>query len=407
MVLAVVLVTSCGAPPSAATGPASTSRVSPTYATASSTPASDSRSQPVTPSPPPTPTVTCVPGGVPTSMLLIPGQATVLYDTSDPLHPHVVCRLTNTYARILTATAIEYLVPRPDGKTNVILHALGSNNESVETVVDADLPGVNVGYFYTPISMPPGSGVIAYAADGGTDANGSTVVDVWIAIATGRTKAYSYSVPGVDSFGRPGLPPPVLGLSGDAQYVIAGWALKDVGLHVLRLSDHADVTPPMPDGVRLGLWAPTGHTLYLVGSANVEAWSPETGVTTVTNTPTWILSPNFSPDGSQVAFTALTPSRDVRPYVYDLKAHSSRLLIDQPRSAVVFVKTGWIWDLEEKPCVTTDNNNCFDPTQPDGNVLAFNLATGQESPVVFGPGEAPSSAPGYTYLVPGDLWPRT
>lgn len=338
-------------------------------------------------------------------MVLLPGQTTLLYDVSDPVHPHVVCRLSNTYVRILTGTTFEYLVPRPDGRTNVLLHALGSNNESVETVVDADLSGVNVGYFYTPISMPPGSGVIAYA-NGGTDANGSAVVDVWIATPTGRTRIYSYSVPGVDSFGRPGLPPPLLALSSDTQYVIAGWALKSVGVHVFRLSDGADVTPALPDGMRLGLWAPTGHTLYLVGST-VEEWSPDTGVMAVTNTPTWVLGPNFSPDGAEVAFTALTSSRDVRPYVYDSNSKTSRLLIDLPRSSTIFVKSGWIWYLEEKACVQSDNTTCFDPTTPDGNVIAFNLATSRESPVVFAQDEAPSSAPGYVYLVPGDLWPKS
>lgn len=339
-------------------------------------------------------------------MALLPGETSFLYDVSDPVHPQAVCRIANTYARILTGTSFEYLVPRADGKTAVILHALGSNHETTETILDADLSSTNMGFYFSSVSMAPGSGTLAYQAAGGTDADGLSVTDIWVATATRRTKIYSYSVGGVDSFGRPGLPPPLLALSPDSQYLIAGWAIKGSNVRVFRLSDGTDVTPPMPSGMRLGLWAPAGHTLYLVGST-VEAWSPEAGASTVANTPPWVLAPNFSPDGMQVAFTELTSSRDVRPDVYDLTTRAGRRLIDQPRSAAIFVGSAWIWYLEEKPCVQTDNNTCFDPTTPDGKVLAFNLATRTESVAVFRAGESPSSGPGYVYLAPGDLWPRS
>jgi WD40 repeat protein len=340
-------------------------------------------------------------------MALMLGSSTLLYDVADPLHPRAVCRITNTYARILTGTSFEYLVPRQDGTTAVMLHALGSNNEDVETVLQADLRSTNLGFFFSPVSMPPGSGVLAYLADGGTDANGFAVSDVWLATATGRTKIFSYSVGGIDAFGRPGIPPATLALSPDAQYLAAGWSITGNTVHVFRVSDHADVSPPMPQGLRFGFWAPSGHTLYLIGSSGVESWTPESGAAAVQGTSAWTLDPNFSPDATHVVFTALTASRDIRAYVYDLKTHATRLLIDQPRSSAVFVKAGWVWYLEEKPCVQTDNSACFDPTVPDGNVLAVNLATGQESGVSFQSGELPIQSGGFTFLASGDLWPRT
>lgn len=340
-------------------------------------------------------------------MALPLGSTTLLYDVDDPLHPRVVCHITNTYARILTGTSFEYLVPRQDGTTAVMLHALGSNNESIETLLQADLRSTNLGFFFSPVSMPPGSGVMAYVADGGTDANGFAVSDVWVALATGRAKIFSYSVGGIDAFGRPGIPPPTLAVSPDAQYLAAGWSITGNSVHVFRLSDHTDVSPPMPQGLRFGFWAPSGHTLYLIGSSGVASWTPESGTSSVQGTSAWTLDPNFSSDESQVVFSALTASRDIRAYVYDLNARTTRLLIDQARSSAVFVKAGWVWYLEEKPCVQADNSACFDPTVPDGNVLAINLATGQETAVTFQAGEKPIQSGGFTYLSSGDLWPRT
>jgi hypothetical protein len=60
--------------------------------------------------------------------------------------------------------------------------------------------------------------------------------------------------------------------------------------------------------------------------------------------------------------------------------------------------------LEEKPCVQSGNNQCFDPTEPDGTVLAMNLATGQETAVTIAVGEFPVSAD-MTFMSPGDVWP--
>jgi hypothetical protein len=195
----------------------------------------------------------------------------------------------------------------------------------------------------------------------------------------------------------------VIAVSADGTYVAGGWAIAHNSPRVFRVSDHADVTPSMP-GVWSLLWSPQGHTLYIVSRTGVQAWTPGSGVGAVTATTPWILQPNFSPDGSLLAYTALTTSRDVRASVYDFKARSSRVLVNKPRSGANFVKSGWIWYLEEKPCVESNNNVCFDPTQPDGTMLALNLATGQESPVVFAAGEAPFQGPGYL-LERGDVWP--
>jgi hypothetical protein len=337
-------------------------------------------------------------------MVLVTGlSGTFLYDAADPIHPRAVCRIDNTSVHILTGTSLEYLKPQPNGTTDVVLHSLGSNNESVVTTFHTDMAGSNLGSPFASISWPATASVLGYSAPGGLDANGSGITAVWAANTTSTAEIYAYSVPGRDTFGRPGFPPPVLAISADNAYMAAGWTIAGP-LHVFRLSDRADVSPSMPSDTRFAFWSRAGHTLYIVSNSGVQVWAPESGSTAVPATLPWTLGPNFSPDGTQVAFTALPTRGVIRVYVYDFKAKSSRLLIDQPRSGAMFVKSGWVWYLEEMPCVQSGNNQCFDPTEPDGNVLAMNLATGQETPVTFAAGESPVST-NMTFMSLGDIWP--
>ena len=348
------------------------------------------------------PSVQCVAGAIPGSMAMVVGFAgTFLYDVDDPLHPRVVCRISNTSAHILTGTSLEYLEPKPNGTTNVVVHSLGSNNEGVAATFATGLADANLGSPFGSVSWPIVPTVLGYMAAGANDSLGLATNDVWVVGAGRPTKLYNYSVPGVDSFSRPGLPPFVLAISPDGAYMVAGWAFRST-LHVFRLSDGADVSPAMPAGVRSAVWSRTGHALYIIGSSGVEAWTPEAGASAVRGTIAWTLQPSFSPNDSQVVFTAITSS-GIRSLVYGFNS-GIRILIDQPRSEAMFVKADWVWYIEEKPCVQADSHVCFDPTEPDGNVLAMNLATGQESPVTFAAGESPVRAD-FVYMVPGDVWP--
>ena len=337
---------------------------------------------------------------------MIAGQnESFLFDVTDPTHPHAVCRIANTYVHITTGTTFEYLKPRADGTTDVVLHTLGTNGESVVVTSKADLYRAYFGGW--SIAWSTTSNTMAYFADGGTDANGFSVTDVWLATASGRTKVFSYSVGGMDSFARPGLPPPTIGLSADGQYLAAGWAVSQAGVRVFRLSDLANVTPTWPADFRFALWARTGETLYVVAGSSVAQWTPGGRVVALPSTPAWVLGPNFSPDGTQVAFTAAAPTSGIQAYVYDLNARSSRLLSSQPRSSTVFVKAGWVWYVEEKPCVQTSDNPCFEPTLPNGRLLALDLTTGRESAITFAAGESPVVPGSYEALGSGDLWPRS
>lgn len=352
--------------------------------------------------PPPVPAVACAGGVIPAfqALLVALEGGTILYDVTDPVHPRAVCRIANTMAHIVTGTSFEYLVPNPDGTTSIVLHALGSNNEAVRATVQADLYHVSYGW-YGGLTWRPGTDQLAYAAGGGTGPNGLGLTDVWLATPGGRTKIYSYEVPGKDAFGRPGFPPPTLEFSPDGAYLAAGWTVALTSVRVFRVADKVDVTPRLPADFRFAFWSRSAPTLYLVSGNGVSQWIPGQAVTPVPNTPAWILDPSLSPSGAQVAFTSVSSTREVRANVYDLGSQSNRTLSAQPRSSATFVRDGWVWEIEEKACVQSSNSACFDPTVPDGNVLAFELASGRESAVSFAVGESPSP---YGFR-PGDLWP--
>ncbi|HKW58325.1 MAG TPA: WD40 repeat domain-containing protein [Candidatus Dormibacteraeota bacterium] len=417
-ILGVLLVAACGATGGAAASrpspsahatptPVATALETPTaVASASSEPASAPRTEPPQPSPtPPMPAVQCAAGVVPTSQAVVYGASQwILYDVTNPMQPRVVCRAANTSVHIVTGTSFEYLQPRVDGNTDVVLHALGSNNETVVATFRADLSGL---YFsaWTPIAWSPSLSAMAYSAQGGTDANGLGITDVWLATASGRTKVYSYAVPGIDSFRRPGIPAPALSISADGAYLAAGWAIAVGSIRVFRLSDMANVTPALPKDFRSVLWAKTGHRLFMVGTSSVAEWTPGSAVTTLPNTTGWVLDPNFSPDGTQVAFTGVSTTGQIGANLYDLNTSSSHVLSSQPRSSTIFVKAGWVWYLEEKPCVASANDPCFDPTAPDGKVFAVELRTRAESAVTFASGESPIQPGNFGYMLHGDLWP--
>jgi Tol biopolymer transport system component len=323
-----------------------------------------------------------------------------LYDVSDPLHPALVCRITNTVAHIYTGTSIIYLAPQKTGTTRLVLHALGSNHESTAATFPADVRHNDPSRQIDQNSWSRDLSRIAYSINKG-DGN----IYVRIADASTDRPLLHYSVPVVGTVSRPGIPPPVLAISPDGAYVAVGWAV-DRPVRVYRLSDRLAVAMPNPVGLYYALWGTTGHTLYLVTATGVQAWTPETGASAVPSPP-WTLAANFSPDGKQVGYTSVDRRFNVHAHVFDLAAKKDRLISAAPRSNPIFVKPGWIWYSEERSCADTANQPaaCIaDPTAPDGAVLAMNLATGQESRVTFAEGDAPF-APEWPFMYPWDLWP--
>jgi hypothetical protein len=117
----------------------------------------------------------------------------------------------------------------------------------------------------------------------------------------------------------------------------------------------------------------------------------------------------ISPDGTTAAYTAyVDPNTQVQPrvFTYDLSAGATRLLVDKPRTQVLFVKDGWVWYLEERACTSTDQ--CLGGTVPTGNVFALQLSTGVEQAVNFANGEAPSMWSSWPWtFTAAEYWPNS
>lgn len=330
----------------------------------------------------------------------------VLYDVSDAVRPRLLCNISNTSAHLFTGDTFEYLKPVSGSETDVILHSLGSGNESLA----GKFP-----YYANSGSWLPDLTVMAYTIQVSVDnANypaGGT--QVWLYSQHHTAPLFTYRNGFGDCICRFGLPTAMLAVSPDGQYVVAGrMAGKgSVPLAVYRVSDRGLAATLEPSVVTV-LWARAGHRLFIVrfGTEATQSWTPEVGVSNLARAGSWAYLPGLSPDGSQVAYTAYADpntSQKVRTNVYDLKAGSTRVLVDSPRSQVLFVKDGWVWYLEEAQC---DPMTCGAPwgTQPTGKVFAMQLSAATETEVTFAAGENPVTQAGavdWLPFAPGEFWP--
>ena len=328
-------------------------------------------------------------------------QVELLYDVSDQLHPRLLCSVANTSAHLFTGDTFEYLKPVSPTETDVMLHSLGSGNES------------HAGSF--PFSVTSGSwlpdqSVMAYTTQVAPDnANyPSGGVEVWLYSQRQTAPLYIYRVGIGDCICRFGLPSPVLSVSPDGEYVVAGWIAGKGSepLAVYRVSDRTRVTT-LDQTVYGALWDRGGHRLFLnrFGLPS-QSWTPEGGVSSLAGAASFSFLPGLSPDGSQVAYTAYPDSNNAaqpRVWVYDLKSASTRMLVDQSRSQALFIKDGWAWYLDEGLCT-----DCPGGTRPSGKVYAMNLSTGTEQTVSFASGEHPfvQAGDGNSFVfAPGEFWP--
>jgi len=332
------------------------------------------------------------------------GQA--LYNVADPVHPQLMCLIKNTVAHLYTQDTFAYLRRSGDEATEVVLRSMGSGNESVVagwTLKLLEGPFGKVGS-WTP------DGNEAASAVGGTDASGNPTIQIWLfneSLQPKKRMLYDFLQPLTDCICRFGLAPPTLAFSADGQYLVSAWPIGKgaAPLHIYRAADASLMqTLDMIDGQ--AFWSPTGHRLYVTTRRDApQSWTPELGLQSLDGSNAWVFMPGISPDGAWVAYTAGLPPDSLSPptlrvYVYDHVAHKTRMLTDQARSEVTFVRDGWVWYREEAPCTS-----CPGPTGPTDKVFAMDLSTGVETPVVFTSGESPSSLDsGWST---GQFWPSS
>ncbi|OLD50384.1 MAG: hypothetical protein AUI42_03545 [Actinobacteria bacterium 13_1_40CM_2_65_8] len=328
----------------------------------------------------------------------------LLYDVTNPVRPRLLCKIANTSAHLFTGDTFEYLKPVSANETDVMLHSLGSGNESHAGTFP---------FYVTSASWLPDQSVMAYtlprSADEGYPNGG---VDVYLYAQRKTGLLFTYRTGIGDCICRFGLPPEVLAVSPDGQYVAAGH-LTGKGsqpIAVYRVSDRALVTTLDP-GVMWAFWDRSGHRLFLdrFGSDTAQSWTPEAGVSALNGAGAWSYLPGLSPDGNQIAYTAyVNPSEQSQPriYVYDLKAATTHLVVEQLRTQILFVKDGWVWYLEERACTASDG--CPGATMPTGRVYAMNLSAGTEQEVSWAFGDDPHGQggdAGWGVFGPGEFWP--
>ena len=163
-------------------------------------------------------------------MVLITGgfnPEELLYDVNDPLHPRLLCTIRNTSARLFTGDTFEYLKPVSANQTDVMLHSLGSGNESHA----GSFP-----FYVTSGSWLGDSTVMTYSVRPDTS---QQTMEVWLYAQRTNAVLYTYQI----GIGRIGMPPPVDSPSPDGQFIVAGWIAGKGSepLAVYRVSDRTRV----------------------------------------------------------------------------------------------------------------------------------------------------------------------
>jgi hypothetical protein len=356
-------------------------------------------------SPPPIPgvpvaSVRCVgQGGA--AMVLV-GRA--IYDVTDPVHPKLVCTFVNTVAHLFTGDTFEYLRETGDANgrgTEVVLRSIGSGNERV--VAGWPLSLLEGPFGMTDAWTPDGN--TAAAAVASTDAAGDPWVEIWLFTEPNKILLYSFAQPLTDCVCRFGVPPPTLVFSADGQYLVVGWPVGKgaTPLKVFRVADHVQVGALDP-GDTTALWDRTGHVLYASGaSAPLGYWTPEGGLRPLLHGPALPYMPGLSPNGQDIAYTGYASAGDqsnLRVYDYNIPMAYTRVLDDQPRSEVTFVKESWVWYFGEVPCA-----DCPGESAANGPLYALDVTHGIKLQVVFAAGESPTDLrSGWS---PGQFWPNS
>jgi WD40 repeat protein len=353
---------------------------------------------------PSAPSVTCGSGITAQALVLIGGpMQSMLYEVSDPLHPRLLCRVKLASAHIAGADSLAYLLPVTPSETDLMVHSLpsGTDTKAATFPFIAGSAWSNA----TEGAWRPDGSLLAYSLPaGGTDSN----AEVWLYADRSFKLLRTYPVPPTDCICRFGLPPQVNAFSADGQYLVSGWPVGKGAqpFVVSRVSDRSQVHA-FDLSVTQVLWDRTGHRLFLIGPSGVQAWTPEAGTVNLPGASQWTFLPSMSPDGSAVVYTAYVDQAqtELRVFRYDLATGSTRMLSDQDRSQVLFVKSGWVWYLEEANCTEGQGSCPPGGSGPSGTVFAQNLATGQETAVTFNPGDAPDVVSNWSLFQLQDIWP--
>jgi hypothetical protein len=356
---------SCGptAGPSAQTSPA----VSPTPT-----------SQPApTPTPTPAPTggsasVTCS-GGPGAAMAVVAGQ--FVYDVSDPIHPRLVCRTSNTYFHLLDGNAIAYTTIAAR-KVVIVRRDLTTGAESRIGQLPADPHGAK-----------------SWTSDGSLEvystfvplANNRALVSVHL-WANGTDHVLYKIETGPGGLESRWSPLPIVEISPDHAYIAINdftFAIYGNKVRIFSVADRRQLFVTAGSGTG-GTWIATDRFVWASGS--LMEWTP-TGGAKVLRSENWY-GPTSTVEGGWMAgtfFTKLGADRidTSKPRVSIVPIGTGRTFRTGLGSAPTFVTTTVVWYAEEAP------GSGYDPTEPNGVIHSLDLASGLDQVVQFRVGEKP------------------
>jgi hypothetical protein len=320
---------------------------------------------------------------------------------TDPVRPRLQCRIFNTAAHLWSGDHFTWLDPKHQQPLTMgIDHWFAEGNQSP----GGDLPESTADVAWISGADRPRAFSNTISESTSTRAS---LVQVWALYqATGwYSPLFTYSTVAGTCVCRFGVPAPVLALSPDGRYLVAGRVAGKGSdpLSVYRLSDRTRVATLDPRVIS-AFWDHTGTRLFLSrsGTDPAQVWTPEAGVADLSGANVWSFLPSRSPDGRTIVYTAYADPKvghQPRVYFYDFKTAKTWMLVDKMRTQAVFVRNDWIWYLEEGVCT----DSCPGGTKPTGKVFAMQLSTGTETEVTF-PYEENPYLPQVSFA-PGELWP--
>jgi hypothetical protein len=335
----------------------------------------------VSPTPTPTPapsggsaSVKCS-GGPGTAMAVVAGQ--FLYEVSDPNHPRLVCRGTNTYFHLLDGNAIAYTTVAAK-KVYIVRRDLATGVESEIAELRAD-PNVTTMGWTSDGSLQVFTSYVPRA-------NGRWLEQVHLWSNGADHVLYTFDA-GPGGFAGRWSAHVILEFSPDLAYLAisdTNYSPQNYNVRIFSVTDLSQRLVTGTQGLAAGggTWIANDHFVWAAGAGTLMQWTPTTGAKLL-RSERWF-TPTSSSDGRWLAGTLLTDTS--KPHVLIVPAGGGQTFKTGLGSSPGFVTPTVVWYAEERTGASV----------PDGTIHAFDVTNGSDQVVRFRVGEKPTIPNGLT-----------
>jgi hypothetical protein len=309
-------------------------------------------------------------GGTGAAMAVVSGQ--FIYDVSDPIHPRLVCRTSNTYLHLVDSNAIAYTTVAAK-QVYVVRRDLTTGAESTVGLLPAD-PHGSKGW--------TSDGSLEVYTTSQKRANGSYLVQIHL-WSSGADHVLFGIDPGFGGVESRWAALPAVEFSPDHAYIALSESTFSINPHSVRIFSVADQRQVLVSGVAVGgTWISNDHFVWATAAGSVMQWTPSTGAKLL-RSERWH-GPTSSSDGGWMAATLLSNYSKPRVLVVAISGGQT-LQTKGLGSAPTFVTPTVVWYAEEGP------GTVVDPTSaPNGIVRSLDLTNGSDRVVQFRAGEKPT-----------------